>query len=216
MKMITRMVVVAGMLATCHASDVFHRVKIVKISSEIQQTPQFQIEGVRDKPVDPRFWLEIEAELEVETTAKSKFIPEITAHWHAVVFDHSGKKKETVRLLGETSFKNIRTKGKKVLISAYIDPDTIEQLTGKRRLSENDIEGIALVIDGDNIIKKDKYAKGLSKATAKQASRWWENEALWKEKRTIKQGIVAKSKTPFAQLWTDRYPSEKIVRVDRP
>ena len=189
------MAAAAIMLATCCASDDVHRVKIVKITTEIQQAPQFQVAGVKNKNEDPRYWLELEAELEVETTAKSGFIPEITAKWFAVVYDSNKKtknsksSKEPVRLLGDVRFKNIRTKDKKTFISAYIDPDTLEQLTGKNRPSENDIESVALLIDGKAVYKEHGHARGLMKVTTKTKIKWWEK---W-DKRSLNDTIMPKA-----------------------
>ena len=41
--------------------------------------------------------------------------------------------------------------------------------------------------------------------TAEKESKWWE---VWKEK-SLEDAILPKSKTPFAPLWTDYYPTEK-------
>ena len=206
------MAAAAIMIATCCADGDVHRVEIIKIRSQFQQTPEFQVNGVKDKDFDQRHWLEMEAELEVETTAKSGYIPEITAQWFVVVFDNKPenkkKKREPVRLLGDVQFMKIRTKDKRVFISAYVDPDTLEQLTGKNRPGDNDIESIALVIKGDGIITKGDHAKGLFHATAKQKTGWW---AKWKG-RSLEDAILAKSKTPFAALWTNRYPNEVVER----
>ena len=186
------------------ADDGTHRVKILKLESLVQQTPRFQVAGIKDKRLDPRHWLELEAELEVETTSKSKFIPAITAHWFAVVIDKVTRK--PVRLTGKIEFINVRTHDRKIHISAYIGPDVLEKLTGENKPGENDIEGIALKIDGNGIVKTKKYAKDLVMVTKEERAQWWEK---W-ENKTISNGITAKSKTPFAPLWTDRYPAEKL------
>jgi hypothetical protein len=212
MKTTLRTAAAAVMLATCCASDGVHRVKIVKIRSEIQQTPEFQVNGVNAKDFGRKHWLEIEAELEVETKAKSGYIPEITARWHVVVYDNilddKKQKKEPVRLLGDVRFMNIRAKDKRIFISAYVDPYTLEQLTGESKPSERDIESIALVIKGTGVTTQGNHAKGLFKATTKQETGWW---TQWKG-RSQKNAILAKSKTPFATLWTDRYPTEVAER----
>ena len=91
------------------------------------------------------------------------------------------------------------------LLSAYIEPDTLERLTGKPRPSTNDLEGFALVISGPGIASDGRHGEGLTKATAEEKSEWWME---WKGK-SLDGLIVPKSKTPFAPLWTDRYPTEK-------
>lgn len=185
--------------------EIAHRAKIEKLEGQVRKTPQFQISVTEAKPaVKPRHWIEIEAEVEVETTDPSGFIPELEAHWFAVIRDKHNDNK-AVRLSGRTIFKNIRTADKKVHLSAYIEPDTLERLTGSDRPSENDIEGYALVLSGPGIIRDKKYAQGLAKATAKEQTRWWMD---WPG--VSHEGwIVPKSRTPFAPLWSDRYPTEK-------
>ncbi len=190
-------------LPCTEAAEVMHRAKIIKITSQIQQTPQFQFSGTKEKQVDPRYWLEIEAEIEVETTDPSGFIPELEAKWFAVILDKSTNK--SVRLLGSTVFQNLRTKDKKVFISAYIEPDTLEKFTGKDKPTDSDIEAIALTISGNGIVSDGRHTQGLTKATAEEAANWW---LKW-ENVSLDGMILSKSKTPFAPLWTDRYPAEK-------
>lgn len=194
-------------LSFIEAAEISHRAKIIKITSEIQQTPQFQVSGIKDKAVVPRYWLEIEAEIEVETTDPSGYIPELEAKWFAVIIDKSKEKPESVRLLGTTTFKNLKTKNKNVMISAYIEPDVLEKLTGSNKPSQRDIEAIALTISGPGIVNEGRHEAGLMKATAKEEAKWW---IEWKN-ANLDDVIVAKSKTPFAPLWTDRYPAEKTA-----
>jgi len=186
-----------------NAAEAVHRAKIKKIAGQTQQTPEFQVSGPKDKSTKPRYWLEIEAEVEVETTDPSGFIPELEAKWFAVIMDKNSR--APVRLLGTVTFKNLRTADRKVFLSAYIEPDTLERLTGKSRPSDSDIEGYALTISGPGIVSDGRHAKGLAMATAEEKTKWW---VEWKNK-DLDGLIVPKSKTPFAPLWTDRYPTEK-------
>ena len=203
MKTITAMIVTLALIAGAEAQQPAHRAKIIKIEGQTQQTPSFQVSGPRDKATKPRYWIEIEAEIEVETTDPSGFIPELEARWFAVIKDkHSGK---PVRLLGKTTFKNINTTDKKIFLSAYIEPDTLERLTGSSRPNESDIEGYALTISGPEIVTEGRHAEGLTKATAEKEAKWWET---WNH-QSLDGLIIPKSKTPFAPLWTDYYPTEK-------
>ncbi|MFT6864564.1 MAG: hypothetical protein ACJAVK_003132 [Akkermansiaceae bacterium] len=188
---------------SAQAAKVAHRAEIKKISAQVQETPQFQVSGPKDKPITPRYWIEIEAEIEVKTTDPSGFIPEFQANWFAVIQDKTTDK--SIRLDGKCLFKNLRTTDKKVIISAYIEPDTLERFTGKSKPSVADIEAFALTISGADIVSDGKYAEGIFDATVKKEAKWW---VKWAH-RTEAGLIVAKSKTPFAPLWTDRYPTEK-------
>lgn len=128
------------------SAQVAHRVEIKKIVTEVQQTPQFQVIGPKEKRITPRYWLEIEAELEVETTDPSKFIPELTVSWFAVVQTNDDGKEVSALLSGNCVFQNIRTADKKAIVSAYIEPDTLERLTGETKPSSGDFDSIALTI----------------------------------------------------------------------
>lgn len=203
MKTIIPLILALALVSPLEAQQPVHRAKILKIVGESQQTPEFQVSGPRDKTTKPRHWIEIEAEIEVETTDPSGFIPELEARWFAVIMDKHSKK--PVRLLGKATFKNLRTADKKVFVSAYIEPDTLERLTGSSKPSENDIEGYALTISGPGIVTEGRHAEGLAKATAEKDAKWWDT---W-QGQSLDGLIVAKSKTPFAPLWTDRYPTEK-------
>lgn len=44
-------------------------------------------------------------------------------------------------------------------------------------------------------------------ATAEKEAKWW---ITWPSK-SLDGMIVLKSQTPFAPLWTDRYPTEKAA-----
>lgn len=189
-----------------NAAEPVHRAKILRIEGQTQQTPEFQVSGPKDKSTKPRFWIEIEAEIEVETTDPSGYIPELEAQWYAVIKDKNDKGDKAVRLIGKTTFKNIRTADKKVYLSAYIEPDTLERLTGSTRPNENDIEGYALKLSGPGIFTEGRHGEGLVKATAKEEAQWWD---VWKNE-SLEGLIVPKSRAPFAPLWTDRYPTEKV------
>lgn len=204
MKTLATLLFAAAVAGTFGSSKPAHRARIIGIESQIQQTPQFQYTGPRDKATKPRNWLEIEAEIEVESTDPSGFIPELEANWFAVILDKY--RKEPVRLSGRAEFRNVRTIDGKVFLSAYIEPDTLERLTGKSKVSANDIEGFALTLSGPGIVSEGRHAAGLALETAEEHTKWWVD---WKHE-PLDGMIVPKSQTPFASLWTDRYPSEII------
>jgi hypothetical protein len=199
-----------SMIAT-GADNPAHRVEIKSIAAQVRQTPRLQVEGAKAKPIPPRSWIEIEAEIKLDGPDKDDLIPELRTKWYAIVMDRShvdANGKQTVNpkmLTGEVVFENVRAKEKRAYLVAYIAPDDLEKLTGKDRPGEGDVEAAALVISGKGILADPKHAPGLQKATAKQELKWWEGEKY----PTMEGLIVPKSKTPFAPLWCDRYPSEK-------
>lgn len=203
---------VVGMLFLVSGLDaeVKHRVKVKELKVLVQQTPQFQIAGPKEKRIIPRYWMEIEAELEVETVKKRGVIPfisELQASWYAVIKDELGGKDLPVMLKGSSQYKLVKTTEGKVLLSAYIEPDVLESLTGKKRPSESDLMAFAVVVSGTDVESDEKKAKNLFKAEGDgEKTKWWES---WK--REVRDNfIVPKSKTPFAPLWADLYPSEKV------
>lgn len=204
-----RIFALAALVGLAPAADL-HRVEIKEIKSTIQQTPQFEVSGIDDKAFDPRYWLEIEAELEVETVDPTGFIPELQTKWFAAVraiddSDPNGKKRKTLILTGEVTFRNIRAKDGEAHVIAFIEPDVLERLTGEKRPREDDLEALALVVSGPRIASDKKHAAGLEMATAMEKDGWWKRSMF----ETMADAVVAKSKTPFAPLWSDRYPTEK-------
>lgn len=204
MKMISFLASCALVTSSFAQSEkVVHRAAVEDIEALVQQTPQFEVVGPREKRIDPRFWIEIEAEIEVETTDPSGFIPALTANWYAVLRDHTTEK--SLMLTGKSEFQNIRTDTGKAFLSAYIGPDTLERFTGEEKANLSDVEAFAVVLSGPGLASEGRYAEDLYKATAKENTKWWSN---WKN--ASKPGLIeAKKDTPFAILWTDRYPTEK-------
>lgn len=176
----------------------------------MQDTPEFQVNGPRDKPRKPKGWLEIEAEVEVETTDPSGVIPEMKAEWFAVIMDHAKRsdnpKPSPVRLTGVVTYRNVDTEKRGIYLSAYVEPSLLKRLTLKPRPSDNDIEGLAVRVSGPGFVTTGKYGEEAVMANAKEETKWWDK---W-TRATLQEGIVPKSQTPFAPLWTDYYPTEKI------
>ncbi len=208
MKSIFFLTLGAIFLLGAEAAEPVHRAKIIAIQGETQQAPEYQISGPRDKSTKTRYWIEIEAEVEVQTTDPSGFIPSLEAKWFAVVMDNYKDPSVPVRLIGTSRYKNINAKDGNIFLSAYIEPDTIERLTGQKKPRDSDIEGYALVLSGPGIVTEGEYGKGLTKATAEKESDWW---VTW-NRVTLEKMIVPKSRTPFAPLWTSRYPTEELDR----
>jgi len=195
-------------ILSAQKAEVKHRVEVKEVKVEVQQTPLFQVTGPKEKRIDPKYWIEIEAELEVETKEGRgvvPFISELQATWYAVIKDEVGEKREPVLLKGRSEYRMVRTAGGEAFLSAYIEPNVLERLTGKERPSESDLLAFAVVVSGTDIATEGKFAKELFKSEGEKG-KWWEN---WK--REIKEDfIVPKSTTPFAPLWADRYPPEKV------
>lgn len=206
-------IVAASLLAAFTAgAETLHRAKIKNIEYKFIDTPRFGLLDTPDRSQDPspRQWLEIEAEVEVVTLHKSEFIPELTALWHVVVdepdYDRTNKgKAQSVRLTGETTFLDVRTREQKAFLVAYVHPDTLARITGREHPGNQDIHAVALTLSAPNLASTEKDGRDLAKATAEPRDRWWET---W-DRKTYKDLVLPKHQTPFAPLWTDRHPRVK-------
>ena len=127
------MIVAASLLAGHTAfADNLHRAKIKDLEFQFIDTPRFRLVDTPDRAQDrnPVKWLEIEAEVEVESLHPSEVIPEIIATWHVIVTEPdfektNGGKDQLVRLTGEMTFTNVRTHNEKTHLVAYVHPDQL-------------------------------------------------------------------------------------------
>ena len=202
----------AGLHANETPTKVAHAAKIVNIEAKIQRTPDFEANGLEAKKFRPREWVEIEAEVEVKTSNPTGYIPALQAEWSAVVMKDNPNRKVKgqpkafpYKLSGVSEFKNIRTKDGKVFLSAYIEPHTLTQFFGDGRINLRDFTGFALKLTGDDLMPQNDKRPGVMMSTVKGGEKFLEE---WKYDYSD-EGIVAKSKSPFAMMWIDRYPAEK-------
>ena len=180
----------------------YHAVQIANIEAKFHDTPEFQVKGLENKDQDVRQWVEIEAELDIitnKTGGLPRTLPELKVNWHAMVKDKVTKKDKkvdlSVKLMGVSTYKNVRLEDGKLYLNAFIEPDTLERYFGDGRMRANDFK-FGVTLHGEGI-----------KVFGEKAETWnnWQGKYL-------DQAIVAKSKTPFALLWLDRYPAEKLVQ----
>lgn len=210
MKTLIASLSLAASLGALGADQLRHDVAVKDIRIEVQQTPDFSVSGPGNKRAERRQWLEIEAELVTKTNHPNGYIPELKVQWYAKVQDQfhivGGKVGPKSKILtGTTTFKNIRVKdqrGGTAFVSAYIEPAQMEMLTGQDKAEKRMILAAAVILSGPGIAE----GAWLRKAVGEDADKpWWDNPEYPKLDATI----LAKSKTPFAMLWTDRYPVEK-------
>lgn len=211
MKTFTTSIAIAAGLCTALSAQVRHDVAVDDIVVEVQQTPDYSASVSKNKRIDRGSWIEFEAELKTKTTHPNGYIPELKAQWYAIIQDKfhvaGGKLKPTaVMLTGQTTFKNVRAKDGTAYISAYIGPDQLEKMTGKENIQASEIIAVGLVLSGSEIApgKHLQGAIGEFSKTAQTDKPWWNEGSIPK----VEDTILAKGKTPFALLWTDRYPTE--------
>lgn len=178
------------------AQEVQHRIRNASIEYSMQQTPQFSVSGPRDKRSGrPMQWLEIEVELQLETLHPSEFVERLEAEFFVAVTD--GETNRPVLLTERLIFEDVNAGERRTHLVAYVSPATLARITGKNRPGANDITEAAVIVTGPGLQEPAEASTG-------GRGRWWELDTL--ERRT---GLVlGKSQTPFAHLWTDRYPRD--------
>lgn len=199
------LIALAFMVAPAGAQQEMHRISGAKVSFEMQQTPEYSVSGPRSKKTSPLDWLEIEVELEVKTLAKSGYINQLDAEFFVGVKDANDPKKP-VLMTGKFAFTDIRATEEKAWISAYISPATLAKATGNRRPGKGDIVAVAVSVSGEGLTKPLVESVGIS--VKREGPLWWEEPRFNRQEGAI----LPKNKTPFAPLWTDRYPLNKDDR----
>jgi hypothetical protein len=187
------------------AQEVMHKVSSAKVSYEMQQTPEFSVSGPRSKKTNPLEWLEIEVELEVKTLAKSGYMDQLDAEFFVGVKDSNDSNKP-VLMTGKLSFVDVRAAEGKAWLSAYVSPATLAKATGKSKPSKGDIVAVAVTVTGEGLQKPLSESMGVS--LKREGPQWWEDPRFNRQEGAV----LAKPKTPFAHLWTDRYPLNKDDR----
>lgn len=181
-------------------AQIQHQIRSAKVSYEMQQTPDFSVSGPKSKRINPLDWLEVEVELDLETVNKSGYIDQLDAEFFIGVRDTNEGGKPTL-LTGKISFVEVRAIEKKAWLSAYISPASLAKTTGKTKPGKADIEAVAVRITGAGL-------RAPITETVNGREGWFNDAAL----KRLDGLVLSKPKTPFAPLWTDRYPLTKEDR----
>lgn len=170
-------------------------VKVEALELEIQQTPQFQAGGLKDKNIpNPRDWLELEIEFEVDVRAPDNTVlPELLVKYYVGFKDQSGNGRT---LTGQVIHKNVLV-GEETFSAAYISPDTLGEVTGEyRNFQASDVAGYGVEIFYNGVLV------GLKSSLSGASQKFW-------EKTGTTEGVLPKHETPFELLWIDRYADVK-------
>lgn len=182
--------------ATSVQAQVQHQIRRAKITPSMQQTPQFQVSGPKDKRTTPLEWLEIEVELDLETIEKSGFIDSLDCTFYVALKDAVANK--TLVLEDKFTFTEINARDKKAWLVAYVSPATLAKTLGKDRPMLGDVEAAAVNITGGGLRAPITEKTG-------GPDGWWTSAKVDR-----KNGLLLpKSKTVFAPLWGDRHPRTK-------
>lgn len=192
-------------------AQITHQLKVDKLTVEFVKPPQYNVNGLKRKTTTyKKEWLHIEAKIKLEEYIGSKIIPELTATFHV---GHAAEKNKLAVMRLSVLYKNVNLEDQEIWVNAYIDPDTLRIVTGKKNPTERDLAAIAVSLDGPGLFKGKKgesipfqnkiYAwKGKIKSEL-----WWHSKfAKHNYITTSKQKLRNKNQTPFAPLDGDRYP----------
>lgn len=185
--------------------NILHKLKVDKLEVELIQSPEFDVAGPKDK--QPRLnknWLEIEAKINLETISKDRFIPEFTATFHIAYRNSEGRPSQ---LVTPVSYTNINTDSGATWVVAYLHPDTLVKITGKKRPKPSDLLAIAVTVDAPAMSKSQPQdtVQQVVYHSNKKLSNWWDNSTI----TPVKNQILLREQTPFEHLWSDRYPMTK-------
>lgn len=157
-------------------------------------SPQFS--GGRQKTFKMKSWLEIETKVRVSMRPepKSKTADRMTVKWFVAIKDPE-KPGSMLLLNRDIEHVNIPL-DEDVYCSVYLSPASIKRLTGSDRAGKGAVEAVGFEIH----INGEKLAEETTRFTVG----WW-NAADDKISRSDSVPLLAKSETPFSNMWWDRY-----------
>ncbi|MDF1816117.1 MAG: hypothetical protein P1V20_28205 [Verrucomicrobiales bacterium] len=166
-------------------------VKIKGVEKQAQKTPNFQAGDVSTKKVpNPREWLEIEVEFEVDgASPRDGVLSELLFRYYVGMKDERGN---PVALTGDANYVNVIA-GEEYYSAMYVPPSTLGKITGEfRRFNANSVAAVGVEI----------FYNGVLVGKESNAGDFW-------TKMPTQAGVLSREKTPFALLWIDRYPEVK-------
>ncbi len=167
-------------------------IKINGVEMEAQKTPEFQASGVSSKKVpNPREWLEIEVEFEVDKVdPRDGVLSELLFRYYVGIKDERG---QNIVLTGDVTHVNVMG-GEDYYSVMYIAPSTMGKLTGDlRRVDPGSVKAHGVEIFYNGVL--------VGKESSTKTDFWTTMPS--------QPGLLSKDKTPFALLWIDRYPEIK-------
>jgi len=158
------------------------------------ESPQFS--GGKQKAFKPGDWLEIEVELQVSLAPEpaSKTCDKITIKWFVAV-KNPDKQGTFLLLTKDIDHVNVPT-DEKIICSVYLSPASIKRLTGSPKGGKRAVEYVGYEV----LVNGEKKAEGTNNGKVG----WW-NTGSNKISRSEAVPLLSKAKTPFADMWWDRY-----------
>jgi hypothetical protein len=163
------------------------KVEVKDVAIQAQQTPEFNVTGVKDKRWKPKTWMELEVAFEADLP-RAEVIDALTFRYY-IVLDGPREKQKT--LVGDVTHVNIPV-GEAAHAVVYISPATIKAITGSEGFEAASVKawGVEVLHGGD-------LAGGKSSTN----SQWWESGQTIPPR--AEGMILNKKQTPFAPLWGD-------------
>ena len=166
-----------------------------KVNVEIQKTPQFNVQNVKEKRFTPKDWLEIEVDCKAklakdEKDRNKKAYDKVEFKYYAYLSGNADSKKNRV-ITGEVTHVNVPI-DQEIHSVMYISPATVLKITeGTKPVAKTMVEawGVAVFINGEEVGRK----------TSKTNKEWWKDPGLPPQEAAM----LDKTKTPFAPLWYD-------------
>ncbi len=185
---------IALILSVAPALGQASKVEGAKPAFDDIESPQFS--GGKQKAFKPGDWLEIEAELKVSLAPEppSKTCDKITVKWYVAV-KNPDKPGTFLLLTKDINHVNVPT-DEKIICSVYLSPASIKRLTGSPKGGKSAVEFVGYEV----LVNGEKKAEETNKGKAG----WW-NTGSDKISRSEAVPLLSKAKTPFADMWWDRY-----------
>lgn len=171
------------------------KVDIKRVTVAEQQTPQFNVNNVRDKRWRPKNWIEVDVEFDIklppDAGGRNGSYGSMQLNIY-LALQHMTKDGKREVLQGTLDLQSIPA-GETCHALAFVSPATLKAIFQKDNVTaSSDIQGwgVEFIAEGQRIAGDSSVGK----------SPWWEKtEAL-----AIMQGqLLNKLQTPFAPLWGD-------------
>lgn len=176
------------------------KIEVEDPTFEDLQSPDISVGGA-NKRWDPKDWLEVEVEIELDArpVPKDRYLDSLQIKWYVAVENPAGK--GFFLLEKDVKYVNIPIK-EAVFASVYLSPSAIKRLTGGERAGKGAVKAVGgeVTVNG----KTEVFSSGLK-------AKWWETDSQ-SLSRTDKFPLLTKKETPFASLWWDRYLQEEQRR----
>jgi len=162
------------------------------VEFDVQPTPVFEAGGGGKSKKIPRQkgWLEVDVEFEVKAGNKEGVVADLQFRYYIAVKGEDG----TRLLVGDVNHVNM-LEGDALYSVVYVSPATLGKVTGKYGdFQPSSVNAVAVEVSYNGRVIGTESTGG--------NGRWWES-------LSAEQGVLPKSKTPFALLWMDRYADVK-------